>query len=43
MRNESKERDQELELCDQMFYQAGQSLAKRLYAYILANRTRVRF
>jgi hypothetical protein len=43
MRNESRERDQELEHCDQMFYKAQQSLAKRLCAFILANRTRIDF
>src|SRR5207249_980872 len=43
MSKESRERDQELELCDQMFYETRQSLAKRLYASILANRTRITF
>jgi Domain of unknown function (DUF4375) len=43
MRKESQERDQELENCDRMFYEAQQSLVKRLHAFILANRTRINF
>ena len=43
MRNESTERDQDLERCDQMFYKARRSLAKQLYTFLLTNRTRINF
>lgn len=45
MARQSDERDQELDRCDQLFYKAQtqQSVSKRLYGFIKANKTHIDF
>jgi hypothetical protein len=42
MRQKNEERDRELEECDQAFYRTPQGIAKRLHAFIKANRSHIR-
>jgi uncharacterized protein DUF4375 len=42
MRKTNEERDQELDRCDQLFYKTPQGLSKGLYAFIKANKGRMR-
>ena len=42
MQATNEERDQELDRCDQLFYKTPQSIPKSLYAFIKANRGRIR-
>ena len=36
-------RDEELDRCDQLFYQAPEHISKKLYAFVKANRSLIRF
>lgn len=42
MQDANEERDQELDRCDQLFYKTPQGIPKGLYAFIKANRGRIR-
>lgn len=42
MRKTNEQRDRELEQCDQWFYRTPQGISRRLYAFIKANRERIR-
>jgi hypothetical protein len=42
MQRKNEERDRELEECDQVFYRTPQGIAKRLHAFIKANRRHIR-
>ena len=42
MRKTNEERDQELDRCDQLFYKTPQGISKGLYAFIKANKGRMR-
>lgn len=42
MQDADEERDQELDRCDQLFYKTSQGIPKRLYAFIKANKRRIR-
>jgi Domain of unknown function (DUF4375) len=42
MQDTNEERDQELDRCDQLFYKNPQAIPKGLYAFIKANRRRIR-
>ena len=42
MQETNEERDQELHRCDQLFYKTAQGIPKGLYAFVKANRSRIR-
>lgn len=42
MRKTNEDRDRELERCDELFYGTPQGIPSRLYAFIKANRRRIR-
>ena len=42
MQEPNEGRNQELDRCDRLFYKTPQGIAKRLYAFIKANRARIR-
>jgi len=43
MQEESEQRDQRLDRCDELFYRNPQDLNKRLYTFIKGHRTRIKF
>jgi hypothetical protein len=45
MAKDNAERDKELERCDQLFYKAQtrQNIARRLYAFVMANKEAIKF
>jgi Domain of unknown function (DUF4375) len=42
MQETNEERDQELDRCDQLFYKTALGIPKGLYAFVKANRSRIR-
>ena len=42
MQETNEERDQELDRCDQLFYKTQQGIPNGLYAFVKANRSRIR-
>jgi hypothetical protein len=42
MQETNEERDQELDRCGQLFYKTAQGIPKGLYAFVKANRSRIR-